>query len=197
MSSLLLASSGEVGGEGSSSGSVGTLSSFVPTEIDKYVNQNIDWSQFVFIEDMEHLLNRTCCQLDVGPPIFFRRDGVHHDGLNYMSFCVVVQSKANDVNIHVSGKLATDERLARQDAAFATVEKLLSKKGLQIFDYNYHVVRHYKRQLEEMKQALTMSLPERVRLSNRRTRSSSKRWPHTVRCSHHEFNDDGGSVLCL
>ncbi|RYR26695.1 hypothetical protein Ahy_B02g060990 [Arachis hypogaea] len=107
MSSLLLANSGEVVGEGSNSGSVGTLSSLVPSKIDEYVDPNINWSQFMFIEDMEHLLNRTCCQLDVGPPIFFRRDDVPRYGMNYMSFCVVVQSKANDVNILVSGKLAT------------------------------------------------------------------------------------------
>ncbi|QHN92244.1 Ribonuclease H [Arachis hypogaea] len=99
----------------------------------------LDPTSFMIMEDMVQLLLRVCVHLQVGPPVFFLRDGFRREENNYHGFGVSLQSTAKGINFFVSRRLSTDERLARQDAAFITLERLLDEAEVKIFDFNFQV----------------------------------------------------------
>ncbi|RYR67829.1 hypothetical protein Ahy_A03g014268 [Arachis hypogaea] len=112
---------------------------------------------FVIMEDMEQLLLRVCDQLEVGPPVLFLHDGVFMEGKNYHGFGTV-----KGINFFVSGRLLTDERLARDDATFITLERLLEEVKVKIFDFNYQVSLHYKEEIAEAQCVARLSVPKCV-----------------------------------
>ncbi|QHO21254.1 uncharacterized protein LOC107613727 [Arachis ipaensis] len=112
--------------------------------------------------DMEKLLLRVCVQLQVGPPVFFLRDSFRSEGKKYHGFGVSLQSTAKGINFFESGRLSTDERLARQDAAFITLERLLEEAEVKIFDFNIQVVLRYKEALAEAQRVARLSVTEHV-----------------------------------
>ncbi|QHN96601.1 uncharacterized protein DS421_18g619940 [Arachis hypogaea] len=61
-------------GEGSS-GFGSNAMGLLPSELGLDVVPKVDPTEFIIMEDLEHLLFRTCAQLQVGPPVFFLRDG--------------------------------------------------------------------------------------------------------------------------
>ncbi|MED6169919.1 hypothetical protein PIB30_025655 [Stylosanthes scabra] len=71
------------------------------------VHPGFEWNEFVFVEDMEDLLNRTCGKLDLPPPILLRRDDVTIDGRRYASFSVVLRGEdGQGVNMFINGRLS-------------------------------------------------------------------------------------------
>ncbi|XLR03063.1 hypothetical protein S83_069261, partial [Arachis hypogaea] len=90
-----------------------------------------------------------CARLQVGPPVFFLCDAFRSEGKKYHGFGVSLQSTAKGTNFFVSERLSTDERLARQDAAFIALERLLEELEVNIFDFNFQVVLRYKEEVAE------------------------------------------------
>ncbi|RYQ82495.1 hypothetical protein Ahy_B10g101084 [Arachis hypogaea] len=148
---------GSVTGDGSS-GSVTAGSDFLPHEPD--IVPKFDPKAFVIMEDMEQLLLRVCARLQVSPPVFFLRDAFHSEGKKYHGFGVSLQSTAKGINFFVSGRLSTDERLARKDAAFITLERLLEESQVNIFDFNFQVVLRYKEEVAEAHRVARLSVTE-------------------------------------
>ncbi|RYR15788.1 hypothetical protein Ahy_B04g072725 [Arachis hypogaea] len=113
-----------VTGDGSSrSGTAATdLLLHEPNMVPKF-----DPTSFVIMEDMKQLLLRVYVQLQVGPPVFFLCDNFRSEGKKYHGFGISLQSTVKGINFLVFGRLSTDERLASQDAAFITLERLLEE----------------------------------------------------------------------
>ncbi|QHN86844.1 Ribonuclease H [Arachis hypogaea] len=148
-----------VEGDGSS-GSGTAATNLLLHELD--IAPKFDPTSFVIMEDMEQVLFRVCAQLEVGPLVFFLRDGFRMEGKNYHGFGVSLQSHVKGINFFVSGRVSTDERLARQDASFITLERLLEEAELKIFDFNYQVTLRYKEEVAEAQRLARMSVPKRV-----------------------------------
>ncbi|XLU26558.1 hypothetical protein S245_062624, partial [Arachis hypogaea] len=156
---LTIGEHGRVTGDGSS-GSVPAGSNFLPHEPDMV--PKFDPKAFVKMEDMEELLLRVCARLQVGPPVFFLRDAFRSKGKKYHGFGVHLQSTAKGINFFVSGRLSTDERLARQDATFITLERLLEESDVNIFDFNFQVVLRYKEEVADAHHVARLSVIEHV-----------------------------------
>ncbi|RYR72739.1 hypothetical protein Ahy_A02g006952 [Arachis hypogaea] len=116
-----------------------------------------------------------CVRLQVGPLVFFQRDGFRSEGKKYHGFGISLQSTAKDINFFVSERFSTDERLARQDAAFITLERFLEEAEVKIFDFNFQVVLRYKEELAEAQRVARLSVTEHVlMLENENTELKQK-----------------------
>ncbi|XLT65303.1 hypothetical protein HN873_021742 [Arachis hypogaea] len=124
--------------------------------------QEFDKESFVLVEDMEQLLLKVCEELNVGPPVFFLRDGYRMGGEDYHGFGVYLQSHSKGINFFVSGRVSTDQKWARRDAAFITLERLLEEAEVKSFYFNYQVALRFKEQAAEARRMATMFVPERV-----------------------------------
>ncbi|QHO53973.1 Ribonuclease H [Arachis hypogaea] len=118
----------------------------------------------------------SCCFMSqVGPLVFFQRDGFRSEGKKYHGFGISLQSTAKDINFFVSERFSTDERLARQDAAFITLERFLEEAEVKIFDFNFQVVLRYKEELAEAQRVARLSVTEHVlMLENENTELKQK-----------------------
>ncbi|XLR34206.1 hypothetical protein S83_062106 [Arachis hypogaea] len=151
--------SGSVTGD-DSSGSVTAGTDLLPQKPDMV--PEFDPKAFVIMEDMEQLLLRVCARLEIGPPVFFMRDVFRSKGKKYHGFGVSLQSTAKGIHFFVSGWLSLDEGLARQDAAFITLERLLEEAEVKIFYFNFQVVLRYKEALVEAHRIARLSATEHV-----------------------------------
>ncbi|XLR62204.1 hypothetical protein S83_012876, partial [Arachis hypogaea] len=154
-----------VGGHGSVTGD--KSSGFVTAGLDFLTHEpdmvpKFDPKAFVIMEDMEQLLLRVCVRLQVSLPVFFLHDAFRSEGKKYHGFGVSLQSNAKGINFFISGRLLTDERMARQDAAFITLKRLLEEAEVNIFDFNFQVVLRYKEELAEAHRVARLSVTEHV-----------------------------------
>ncbi|KAL4345138.1 hypothetical protein AHAS_Ahas11G0248400 [Arachis hypogaea] len=129
---------------------------------DDEVVPTVNPDQFIIIEDLEQMLRKACDALKTEPPVFQPHDCVYVEGDRYHGFVVHVGGPPDGVNFVAYGRFSADERLARQDAAFSSLQAVVGESGKDILDYNYYVAQSYRERLLELERISSLSVDARV-----------------------------------
>ncbi|KAL4381614.1 hypothetical protein AHAS_Ahas04G0151100 [Arachis hypogaea] len=121
-----------------------------------------DPSELVLVDDLVEKLKVACMKLGVGPPEIFPFTIVCAGKKDYFTYGVHLRSTPEGVNFLVSGRYSMDQWLAREDAAFITLERLLEERGKKLWDFNYMVSGCFRDQAEELRRLRTVPLADRM-----------------------------------
>ncbi|RYR47029.1 hypothetical protein Ahy_A07g032934 [Arachis hypogaea] len=77
------------------------------------------------------MLLRACDFLKAEPLVFLPCDCVHVQGERYYRYMVQVRRTPDEVNFSAFGRYSADERMARQDAAFVSLEALVADLSVE------------------------------------------------------------------
>ncbi|KAL4344917.1 hypothetical protein AHAS_Ahas11G0226300 [Arachis hypogaea] len=114
------------------------------------------------MEDLEQMLRRACDALKAEPPMFVLRDCVHVQGERYYGYMVQVTGPPEGVNFSTFGRFSADERMARQDAAFVSLQAVVGESRKEILDFNFQVAQRCKKRLLELQRVSSLSVDSRV-----------------------------------
>ncbi|QHN92086.1 uncharacterized protein [Arachis hypogaea] len=120
-------------------------------------------TQFVVFEDLEVYLIRVCCQLRLDYPVFNNCVFFSDTGELLHGYWVTLRSQQRDVSWIVEGGFSSDEQMARQDASFKMLGKVLSFVGKEIHDYNYRIVEALRVRVEELERQQRNPVHQRIR----------------------------------
>ncbi|XLQ99472.1 hypothetical protein S83_065671 [Arachis hypogaea] len=129
---------------------------------DEEVVPTVNPDEYIIMEDLEQMLRRACDVLKTEPLVFVPRDCVHVHGERYYGYMMQVAGPSEGVNFSTFGRYSADECMARQDAAFVSLQAVVEKSGKEIMDFDFQVAQRCKERLLELQRVSSLSVDSRV-----------------------------------
>ncbi|MED6199259.1 hypothetical protein PIB30_074219 [Stylosanthes scabra] len=99
---------------------------------------------FMHVEDMELILWHACTFFRIGAPIFLPQAARESSQNVVFGFTIILPHNKRGLDFVVYGPVVADERVARQEAAFGMLEKILVATEHTICDFNHRMIGRFR-----------------------------------------------------
>ncbi|MED6136782.1 hypothetical protein PIB30_059027 [Stylosanthes scabra] len=153
---------GSSGAGSSRGGSGGSASRTGEAECRVWLDPRPD-AAFMHVEDMELMLWRACAFFGIGAPIFLPQAARETSKGVGFGFIVLLPHNDRGLDFVAYRPVVGDERVARQEAAFGMLEKILVAMDHTICDFNHRMIGRFRQSYNHEREEEVESMQRRIR----------------------------------